>query len=257
MLFYTFQIPINCSRMAPASSKFAFRKNSTFTVEQTTFIILKFGELKNITLVRRAFGTKFFPKKPYLLAKRFQFQRVIDRFLKTASASPNVHPGSNPTSQQSIQVVKDFFDRNPKAHIRQAVEELDMSFCSVWTILRKKLKFRPHRPHLAQMLSPANMQSRLKACNNWLTFTTQQFERILWSYEKWFVLNQAPNRKNDVVWSPHNTREVVQCKKAHGKKVMAWVGIVDGQVLPVHWFQGSVDIASYLHICSRLLCGLP
>ena len=31
------------------------------------------------------------------------------------------------------------------------------------------------------------------------------------------------------------------CNKAHGAKVMAWVGIVDGQVLPVHWFQGSVD----------------
>ena len=27
---------------------------------------------------------------------------------------------------------------------------------------------------------------------------------------------------------------------------MAWVGIVDGQVLPLHWFQGSVTGQSYL-----------
>ena len=34
---------------------------------------------------------------------------------------------------------------------------------------------------------------------------------------------------------------VIECKKAHGKKEMAWVGIVDRRILPVIWFQGSVS----------------
>ena len=71
--------------------------------------------------------------------------------------------------------------------------------------------------------------------------------------EQWFVLNQAPNRKNDVVWGPENTRNVVACKKAHGAKVMAWVGIVDGKVLLVHWFQGSVDSAAYLNMLQTMV----
>ena len=38
-----------------------------------------------------------------------------------------------------------------------------------------------------------------------------------------------------VVWGLENPDVVVPCKNAHGARVMAWVGIVDGQVLPVHW----------------------
>ena len=38
--------------------------NSTFTDEQKKFIVLKYGELKTYTAVRRAFATKFHPKSP-------------------------------------------------------------------------------------------------------------------------------------------------------------------------------------------------
>ena len=51
-----------------------------------------------------------------------------------------------------------------------------------------------------------------------------------------------------MVWGLENPDVVVPCKKAHGAKVMAWVGIVDGQVLPVHWFSGSVDDPTYLEM---------
>ena len=77
-----------------------------------------------------------------------------------------------------------------------------------------------------------------------MTFTAEQFERILFSDEKWFILNQSPNKKNDVCWGPVNPNYVVPCKKAHGTKIMAWVGIVDGRVLPVYCFNGSVTAAT-------------
>ena len=60
------------------------------------------------------------------------------------------------------------------------------------------------------------------------------FGRVLWSDEKWFVLTPAPNRKNTVYWCPSNPHNIVPCKRAHGEKVMVWVGIVDGKCLPVH-----------------------
>ena len=131
--------------------------------------------------------------------------------------------------------VKEFFNRRPKAHIRLASDQLGMSIGKVWNILRKSLKWKPYRPHLGQILSPANKESRLAACMFWLTFTEEWFEKVCWSDEKWFVLHQSPNCKNDVKWAPENPNTVVQCKKAHGAKVMAWVGMVDGKVLPVHW----------------------
>ena len=53
------------------------------------------------------------------------------------------------------------------------------------------------------------------------------------------VLTSVPNRKNTVYWCPSNPH-IVPCKKTHGEKVKAGVGIVDGKCLPVDWFEGSV-----------------
>ena len=44
-----------------------------------------------------------------------------------------------------------------------------------------------------------------------------------------------------------NPHEVVECKKAHGGKIMAWVGFVDGSFLPVVCFNGSVNGDTYLN----------
>ena len=60
------------------------------------------------------------------------------------------------------------------------------------------------------------------------------------------MLNQSPHSQNDIYWSPFNRHELVECKKAHGEKAMAWVGIIDGRCLPVAWFDGSVNGKVYL-----------
>ena len=233
--------------------KFGFRKDTPFSVDQCTFIIFKYGEVQNTSQVRRAFGTKFLPNNPRKVPKNVQFQRVIDRFQKTASPMSKDSKGNKATSEEDIQAVREFFERNPKAHIRGAMAVLGFSYGTIWRILRKNLKFHPYRPHTSQLLSPANKEKRLEACNFFLTFTKEQLEKVLWSDEKWFVLHQAPNRKNDVVWGPAETRNVVACKKAHGAKVMAWVGIVNGKVLPVHWFQANVDSPAYLDMLRTMV----
>ena len=237
----------------PHQRKFSFRKDSTFSTEESTFIILKYGEVKNYTDVRRAFRNKFLPRNPGKAPHLQAFKRVIDHFLQTASVRPQVPVGKSPLAPEEIEAVKTFLAANPKAHIRSMVEALGMSFGKIWTILRKKLKLKPYKPHLTQVLTPLNMEARLAACSFWLTFTEEQFERIIWSDEKWFVLHQSPNRKNDVFWGPEGTENVVACKKAHGAKVMTWAGMVDKRVLPIHWFEGSVDSAAYLAMLQGLV----
>ena len=44
-----------------------------------------------------------------------------------------------------------------------------------------------------------------------------------------------------------NPHKVVECKKAHGGKIMALVGFVDVSFLPVVWFNGSVNGDKYLN----------
>ena len=78
--------------------KFEFRKDTPFSVDQCTFITFKYGEVQNTSQVRRAFGTKFLPNNPRKVPKNVQFQRVIDRFQKTASPMSKVSKGNKATS---------------------------------------------------------------------------------------------------------------------------------------------------------------
>ncbi|KAF0292002.1 hypothetical protein FJT64_016980 [Amphibalanus amphitrite] len=93
----------------------------------------------------------------------------------------------------------------------------------------------------------------MDSCEFWLTHDEEWFERVLWSDEKWFVLHPSPNMKNTVCWSPENPNKLVPCKKAQGQKVMAWVGVVDGKCLPVHWFTGSVNSDAYLEMLQTVV----
>ena len=57
---------------------------------------------------------------------------------------------------------------------------------------------------------------------------------------------RARHSQNDRYWSPVNRHELVECKKAHCEKAIAWVGIIDGRCLPVVWIDGSVNGKNYL-----------
>ena len=175
------------------------------------------------------------------------FSKVLKRLQESGSSHSRKSSGKRPTPLQTIQKVKQFFEENQAAHVKEASERLLLSVGTVWNILRRQLKWKCYRPHRVQCLSPANKEARLSACQFWLTFSEEWFERVIWTDEKWFVLEQSPNSQNDRYWAPKNRHNVVECKKAHGAKVMAWVGIIDGRCLPVVWFNGSVNGEVYLN----------
>ena len=68
------------------------RKNSPFTKEKETWIILKFVELKSLTSVRRLFR-KEFNMNPKDLPTCKTFSRVIERFKETGNVQPRKSPG--------------------------------------------------------------------------------------------------------------------------------------------------------------------
>ena len=226
-----------------------FRLNSPFTKQQSNFIINTFQDTKSLTKVMRAYRQVFFPKKPWSVPKRNTFQRLLDRFETDAAVRLIKPAGKSPVTLAEVVRVESYFKVNKKNHIRQAVQDLGFSFGKIWKILRKNLGWKAYRPHKVHILTPAHMESRLSACTFWLTMEENWFsDCVLWSDEKWFVLHQSPNKQNSCRWAPFNPHELVQCKQQGGKKVMAWVGIVDGVVLPVYWFEGSVDSQQYLEM---------
>jgi inhibitor of nuclear factor kappa-B kinase subunit alpha len=113
--------------------------------------------------------------------------------------------------------------------------------------------------HTSQYLSPKNKQERLQFCQWLLTHDDDWFQHVVWTDEKWFVLKNAPNKKNDHFWSPINPHAVVDCKIQGGVKMMTWAAMIDGRFLPLHWFideqnrSVSVDGAQYLRVLQEVM----
>ena len=77
--------------MAP-KSQFILRKNSSFNIEEATFVVQKYGESQHTTLVRQAFATKFHPKCLRKVPQLVQFVRLLKTFKKTGAVQHTAPP---------------------------------------------------------------------------------------------------------------------------------------------------------------------
>ena len=164
------------------------RADAPFTAEQEAWLILEYGAVKNITVLRRHFQQHF--KITSRKVPRYSaFKRLVERFIAT-------------------------------------------------------------KPHKTVPLTDTHKEGRVQFCD-WLLSQPVGFcDKVVWSDEKWFVLLQAPNR----YWAPCDPEVEVACKEQGGQKVMAWAGVVQGQVI-IHWFPSNVSVNGerYLEMLQRVL----
>ena len=222
-------------------------KNSPFTPEQVPWVILKYGELRHVMAVKRAFATKFFNKHPKSVPNYMAFKRLINRFESSGGHTRGqLPPGRPQVPQEDVDSVKEFFKDNKKSHLREASRTLGISVKKIWLILRKILKWKAYKPAISTILTPQQMKVRLD-CARWFLTKDKEFfaKKIIWGDEKYFVLHQAPNRQNDKFWMPANPYDVEQCKKQGQPKAMCWTGLYNGKVIGPFWIEGSMDQMVY------------
>ena len=111
-------------------------KPSPFSSEQQIWIVTKYAELESVISVRRAFRKEFKVSSPLLVPHPCQFKRVIEKFNSCGDIGdpkPKPKPGGN-IPPADVQAVKDFFDANKKAHLKEASLDLGMSVGKIWFI---------------------------------------------------------------------------------------------------------------------------
>lgn len=238
------------------------RKNSSFTNEQETWIILEYGAERSYTAVRRNFRQKFrvhHREVPALSA----FKRLIDRFITSnGNKRPSdAHSGRPRCPDNVVKAVKDFLDsflaRNESVSLRRVACEFGLSLSTVWRIVRQRLRLYPYKPKVVVPLSSDHRRTRREFCD-WLIGRRSGFEDyVIWSDEKWFVLNQSPNRQNERYWAPQNPNVEVSCRIQGDQKVMCWAGLVNGKVI-IHWIEGgrAVNGPSYVEMLKHVVLPL-
>ena len=189
------------------------------------------------TQLRRSFINQFLdPKKSHHLAPRpFALTRLIQRFDATGGVTGRLKDPETVITLENIEIVKQYFTEKPRCGIREGCSELDLSYTTIWRILRKHLHWKAYKPRRVTKLTDKNKNDRVEFCN-WLLSKEEGFEtNVIFSDGKWFVLHPAPNSQNERIWAPRYPQEEVECRYQGDQKIMVWAGLVDGPVLMVRW----------------------
>ena len=78
--------------------------------------------------------------------------------------------------------------------LHEASINLDIPYTTLRRILKTKIKMKPYKISLSQTLTAAHKQQRLKLCQWLLEQTDETISQIIFRDEKWFQINQHPNR---------------------------------------------------------------
>ena len=243
-------------------------ENSTFTKDQEIFIIEQFSIFKSPTAVKRRFLAKFRDTLNFNWLKSLQpknFQRVYDRFLNNGIAStPHSQHirGVEKTDPEKITLIQNYFIEKPMNSLHQAEIDIKIPTSTLSRILRQKLKFKPYKFTLSQMLNEAQKSARLKFCEWLLSQPTELIFDIIFNDEKWFQLNQHPNHQNTRYWGVAKPNFTLNLKNLNVTKIMCFVIIVQGQAF-LYWHVDengknvSVNSAQYIKSVIDLLENLP
>ena len=251
----------------------ASSKDGPFSKDEETFVVKQFILSKSPIAVKRAFRVKFKSTRTTRALTSIpahHFSRVYERFQNNGIArrcsNQDTHPehvkGVDKTNPEKVKIVENHFIEFPMDSLHNASITLDIPTSTLSDILRKKLKMRPYKISLSQTLTEAHKQQRKTFCQWILEQDDETISQIIFRDEKWFQLNQHPNRQNTRYWSVSKPNLTYDVKNQHVSKIMAFVIVVDGQSF-VYWHVDSsgknlsVNSAQYIESVIKVLDDIP
>jgi len=108
-----------------------------------------------------------------------------------------------------------------------------MSKTTVWTILRKRLVFRPYRIQMVQQLSDEDHRCQLDFClqlQDLMSSIDHFLEKVQFSDEVTFHTNGAANCRNVRIWGSENPHAYVE-NQHDSRKVSVFCAITSQKVL--------------------------
>ena len=203
-----------------------------FNEEQRKFIVKSFARNNSATLVRRDYLLQYKISDGRKRSKYAinDFIRVNNHFDRTGTVHSGPWQRPKPKrSQENVEKINEMLQQTEQLSVRKIAPQLQLSPTTVWRILRYDSKAKFYRPSTVQPLTQDHMNQRKVFCN-WLLDKPEDFvQKIIWTDEKIFVLNQRPNRKNDGTWSTENPHQALEVNDRNGKKIMMFEPLLTGR----------------------------
>lgn len=130
-------------------------------------------------------------------------------------------------NDDSIEVVRCFFEENEQYSIRQASLDLNINRESVRLILRKKIKSFPYKIQLFQQLTQWDKDRRDQFAfrmSRWIQRGKVDPKKIWWSDECHFWLSGYVNKQNYRFWATENPR-IFETSELKPVRITVWCAI--------------------------------
>jgi len=172
--------------------------------------------------------------------------RTIKRYKELGHDGRRPGSGRKRTVNTSAnrQLIRKRIKRNARVSMRKIARETGISDRSVRRMAKEEFNLRPYKLQKVQLLTDDNKRVRLQRCRQLKHRAAgQRWERILFTDEKLFTVEQAHNHQNDRYWSAEvpGTSAIVE-RRQNPASVMVWAGICATGKTPLVFVEQGVKI---------------
>lgn len=181
-----------------------------------------------------------------LNVSRQTVSKAINRFKELGHEGDRAGRGRKRTANTSRnrKIIKKRIKLNSRVSMRKIARETGISRESVRRIAKEELNLKPYKLQKVQLLTDENKRVRLQRCRQLKRRAAgRQWERILFTDEKLFTVEQAHNRQNDRSWSAEapSTSAIVEHRQ-NPQSVMVWGGICASGKTPLVFVDQGVKV---------------
>lgn len=154
------------------------------------------------------------------------------------------------TDDDSIELVRDFFEENRSYSIRRASLELGMKRSSVNFILKKKIKSFPYKIQMFQQMTQFDMDRRDQFAfrmQRWIERGKLDTNKIWFSDESHFWLNGFVNKQNYRFWGTENPR-IFETTSMKPERITVWCAMSAKGIIGPFFFDENVNSERYLEM---------
>lgn len=217
-----------------------------YDINQRSFLLKKYHQLQNSTLVQRAWRTEFKNKKAPSCST---IERLAQRFENTGSVadSPPVQKKPSEKRQDAKKQLETLFSEFDNLSIRKAKRTTGISYGMIHRILKEDLHLKPYKEHEWHELQPGDNQKRLEFAEYFLDLPKNACFLLLACDEAYFYMHPEVNKQNNRRWLPSKPTDKIE-RPLHGEKVLVWCAISRDYIYGPYFFDENVNQQNYLNM---------
>lgn len=152
-------------------------------------------------------------------------------------------------TSRNRQIIRKRVKRNPRVSMRKIAREIKINRESVRRMARQELGLKAYKLQKGQLLTNDNKRVRLQRCRALVRrAAAHRWEKILFSDEKLFTIEQAHNRQNDRSWSAEAVGpSFIVEHRQNPKSLMVWGGICATGKTPLIFVEQGIKITQEVY----------